>query len=315
MKLRPLSLLCALTLCACDGKTSDGGGAASAPKPTPPAGAAADGEPAVGTVRGTVRLADGASLPGYSPEQMEKRVLDHAKRGPWPEACTPPKLIDRQPVRAREGGALGGLVIAASQFKQQPKRPQRVHELVIEDCRLRPRTVAAMVGDVLRVKNGVSYPFMPSYGNEPQLRTLTPGQTYDVKLDKPGVTPVLCGFTAPCGRTDVVVMMHPLATTTGDDGSFVIENFPADQKVKLSAWHPLFKEASLELQIGRGEDKTVELVIEPAVAAVPAEADGAEPAPGGEAKPADKAQEPTPAQEAEAKAAKPAAPAGAEPVK
>jgi len=271
MKFTSSLLACLLLLAGCDAL---GGGsatpAASAPAPAP---SAADASLVTGVLRGVVRLAEGATLPSFSVEQMEKKVLEHAKRGPWPDACTPPKQLDRQPVRATEAGTLSGLLVAASKFSQHSPRPQKVHEIAIRDCRLQPTTVAAMVGDVIRVTSEVSYPFMPSFGNEVQIRTLTPGQNYDVKLDKPGVTPVLCGFTAPCGRTDVVVMMHPLSAVTGDDGSFQIDDFPADEKVKLSAWHPLFNEVNIDVELGRGEDKKVELVITPIETAVaPAQA-------------------------------------------
>jgi hypothetical protein len=122
----------------------------------------------------------------------------------------------------------------------------------------------------LRVRSALDYPFMPAYGETPVVRTLIRGQTYDVTLDTPGVSPLLCGFTAPCGRTDVVVMLHPLATVTDDKGNFRIDGFPAGEQVTLSAWHPLFQEARLDLRVEPGETKKVELVLTPNVPHSPA---------------------------------------------
>ena len=106
---------------------------------------------------------------------------------------------------------------------------------------------------------------MPTYGDNPYLRTLVAGQTgEEIPLDKPGVQPILCGFTAPCGRADVVVVHHPLASVTGEDGTFRIEGVPAGEKFNLNAWHPLFEASRIEVTVAPGETKTVELVIKPA---------------------------------------------------
>lgn len=216
-----------------------------------------------GVVEGVVRLAEGAQLPAYRPEQMERKVLEHTERAPLPDSCSPPKTTDREPVRLGDDGALEGVMLGLSGFKTQPQRAPMVHEVKIEDCRLTPRLVVAMKGDQLRVTNALDYPFMPTYGDSPVVRTLVRGQTYEAPLDKPGVSPLLCGFTAPCGRTDVVVMLHPLATVSDAQGKFRFDKFPADEDVTLSAWHPLFNEARVQVRVAAGETKRVELVLIP----------------------------------------------------
>jgi hypothetical protein len=214
-------------------------------------------------VEGVVRLAPGAELPSYPPEQMEKKVVRVGAEAP-PDVCTPPKVTDRQPVRLTSDGLLAGVMLAPSGFSHQPERAPLVHDVTIEDCRLTPSLVVAMKGDSLRVRNTVNYAFMPSYDQGPMVRTLTPGQTYDVPLSKPGVLPLLCGFTATCGRTDVVVLMHPYYAVTDAQGKFRFEDFPAGEPVSLSAWHPLFQEAKIQLEVAPGEHKQVELVLMPA---------------------------------------------------
>jgi hypothetical protein len=220
---------------------------------------------------GRVKLTDGASLPSYRLEDMERKVLDHTQRGKWPDACTPPKEADRQPVRLTSDGYLAGVMLATSEFSRPTTRLATTHEVVIRDCRLTPALVVAMRGDRLRIKNEVDFPFMPVYGPSAAVQTLTPGQTRDYDLKEMRVQPVLCGFTAPCGRTDVVVLSHPVYAVTDADGRFRIENFPPSETITINAWHPLFQEAHLELRVEPGETREIELTLAPAPeAAVPA---------------------------------------------
>jgi hypothetical protein len=212
---------------------------------------------------GSIRLAPGAVLPSYAPQDMERKVLDQLERGTLPETCTPPKTTDRTPVRMTPDGKLIGVMVTVSDFKKNPERAPRIYDVAIRDCRLTPSLVVAARGDSLRITNEVAFPFMPSYGKDPVLKTLMPGQVKDVPLQEPGVSPVLCGFTAPCGRTDVVVLHHPLYTVTGEDGTFRIENFPADENVTVSAWHPLFNAGEQKVTLGQGETKVLDLAILP----------------------------------------------------
>jgi hypothetical protein len=216
-----------------------------------------------GVIEGVVRLADGADLPSYPSQSMERSPLTYTHNAPLPESCSPPKTTDRQPVQLTADGALAGVMVAVTGFSKAQQRPPQVHEVSIEDCRLTPSLVVAMKGDTLRVRNTVDYPFMPTYRERGMARSLIPGQTYDVALDKPGVEQLLCGFTAPCGRTDVIVLLHPLYATTNGQGKFHIEGVPPDEPLTINAWHPLFQESKVQVQVERGERKSVELVLIP----------------------------------------------------
>jgi hypothetical protein len=261
----------------------DGCGSKSQDEPPSAATApssAADGKGgrATGVLTGVVRLTEGADLPEYSDEQLERKVLSHTERAALPESCSPPKITDGQPVRLTADGLLAGVMLAASDFATQPDVPPATRSVVIDDCRLTPALIVAKKGDTLRVTSKVNYPFMPAFGEAAVVKTLIPGQNYDVPLDQPGVSAVTCGFTAPCGRTDVIVLEHPYFTVTDGQGHFRFESFPADQAVKLNAWHPLFKEAEITVELGRGEERKVELVLEPAAPPPPAAAPAAAPA-------------------------------------
>lgn len=229
-------------------------------------------------LEGSVRLAEGFELPSLSPEAMEKKVLDQLAQAAPPPSCTPTKIVDRQPVRLSDDGHLTGVLVALSKFARQPTRPPRVYDVAIEDCRLTPQLVVAMKGDRLRVVNRVDYPFMPTIGEDPMVRTLSLGQTYDVPLDQPGVRALTCGFTAPCGRTEVIVMLHPLYAVSDARGSFRFDDFPAGEPITLSAWHPLFQESQLEVRLEPGEHKRIELTLTP-ISSAPADETGATGAP------------------------------------
>jgi hypothetical protein len=138
-----------------------------------------------------------------------------------------------------------------------------VHTLAIRDCRLTPMLITARVGDSLHIVNETNFPMLPGIGAEPFNETLIQGQSRDVQLDVGGVKVVSCGFSSPCGRSDVVVVAHKFHAVTNDKGEFRIEDFPADQTVRINAWHPLFFDTYVNVRVERGEEKRVELVLTP----------------------------------------------------
>jgi hypothetical protein len=268
-----LALLLLLAgLCACSkAKPAPGRGGATADQKAP-------AERAKPVVEGVVRLAPGAELPSYAPEQMEKKLFQKLAPEAPPSSCTPPKKADRQPVKLTPDGALAGVMLAPSGFSHQPQRAPQVHDVTIDDCRLTPSLVVALKGDSLRVTNRVNFAFMPSYEAAAAVRSLIPGQTYDVPLNAQGVKPLLCGFTAPCGRTDVVVLLHPFYVVTDAQGHFRFDDFPTGEEVSLSAWHPLFQESRVTLRVEPGEHKQLELVLTPLATAPAAPSSAPEPA-------------------------------------
>jgi hypothetical protein len=233
--------------------------------PPKPAAVAAPPARAAAVLVGSVRLASGHELPSYPPEQMERSVLAHVKGGTFPDICTPPKTEDRTPVRVTPDGKLIGVMVAASEFSQHTPgaTAARVHDIAIKDCRLTPTIVVARIGDSLRIKNEVNYPLFPGLGSDSFNQNLSQGQSRDVALDTGGVKILMCGFTAPCGRTDIIVLAHPFAAATDAKGEFRIDGFPADETVRLNAWHPLFGETFINVRVASGETKRVELVLTP----------------------------------------------------
>ena len=255
---RLAALLCASAalLAAACGETTD------EPTTTSPSGEGAPGATAV--IEGTVRLAEGAELPRYAVNPVQP-ISDRIQP---PESCTPAQLSDREPVQRTPSGALAGMLVALHDFSVTPEHEPVTHELVITDCRLSPRLVVATRGDRLRLTNQMDYPFMPDF-HQGLVQVLLHRQSREVELAQGGVSSLACAFTAPCGRTEVVTLYHSLHAITGENGTFRIEGVPANDELRVSAWHPLFQEASERLTLQPGETRHIELVVSPAEAPAP----------------------------------------------
>lgn len=235
--------------CSCGAdETPDEGASASLPAAT------------TATVEGVIRLAEGADLPAYADNPM----VSPQGRPALPDACTPPQQRDAQPVQLSDGG-LVGVLVAMHDFGELPPSEPVTRDLTITDCRLTPQLVVAQRGDTLRLRNETDYPFMPDFGGG-MMQALLHENDRELELAQGGVRSLGCGFTAPCGRAEIVTLYHPLHTVSGEAGRFRIENVPPGEGIRVSAWHPLFREVSERLDLEAGETATVELVLRPAPA-------------------------------------------------
>jgi hypothetical protein len=238
--------------------TAPSAGATSQPVATPDS----DHEAPSGAIEGTITLEDGSTLPAYPPEQMRRQVLNLTEPEPMPEGCSPASDDDRRPVQV-SGAGLSGVMVAVTGFSRYSKRAPLTHEVVLSNCRLHPMLVVAAKDDLLRLRSEIDYPFMPSLGDNPVVEALIKGQEKIVPLNQAGPRALLCGFTAPCGRTDIVVINHSLYAVTGEGGRFRIDKVPAGEVLTVNAWHPLFEAAGLKLSVQKDEVRNVSVSIKP----------------------------------------------------
>lgn len=231
----------------------------------PEVGETGDEARTTATVEGVVRLADGAELPTWPVNPM----VPPQGRPELPEACTPAQGADARPVQV-DGGGLRGAMVAMHDFADALGEHEPVtHQMTITDCRLTPQLVVATRGDHLVLRNETDYPFMPDFGVG-MLQALLHEREREMELAQGGVRSLGCGFAAPCGRAEVVTLYHPLHALTGEGGRFRIEGIPPGEGVRVSAWHPLFLEASERLDLVAGQTATVELVLRPGPTPTPA---------------------------------------------
>jgi len=212
-----------------------------------------------------VRLAEGAEAPQYDANPM---VPPTGRPAP-PESCAPAQQTDRAPLQPAADRGLNGVLVAIHDFATIPEHEPVTHEMTITDCRLEPRLVVATRGDRLRLTNQTDYPFLPNFGTG-VMQALLHRQSREVELGQGGVRSLECGFAAPCGRAEIVTLYHPLHTVSDESGHFRIENVPAGEEIRVSAWHPLVEEASETVTLRAGETRRVELVVTPAPMAPPA---------------------------------------------
>lgn len=263
-----LIALVLLTLCVgacnrCNGsRTGRDAGAAGA---TRAASATPRRIPRVGTVVGRIRLAEGAELPRWSDTDIGR---DPEVPNNFPE-CGAIRDSDTLPVvGVGSPTALAGVMVSATGDRETffdalgDWEPTDRH-VAIDDCRLTPKLVTATSGDSLVIENHTNLAFLPAVGPTEFYETLVQNQSRRVILGHGGLTTVRCGFAADCGRTDLIVILHPVHTSTGTDGRFEMTNVPADQTVQIHAWHPLFRDAMVETRVARGGRVEVEITISP----------------------------------------------------
>jgi len=121
----------------------------------------------------------------------------------------------------------------------EPK--DEVHVLANKNCRFEPRVIVAQTGDTLRITNPDPIGHNANlnfFRNDAQNLMIPVGQQKDVKLEEaePTAIPVDCNIH-PWMRAYVVVLEHPFADVSGDDGSITIEGLPAGEELTFRVYH------------------------------------------------------------------------------
>ena len=218
----------------------------------------------VGTVIGYVRLEAGAALPMYPDALLGREPLrPRAAPAPVPAECAEAGRAARMPVRMGEARGLSGMLVTASDFRRSPAHEPVAHRVRIERCALTPQTIAMSETDRLVLENLDAFPFAPLYGPAYEARPLRRKEKLFIPVYPGTIEPLSCSSDAPCGRSDVFVLRHPVHAVTDELGAFRIGNFPAGEQVRLTAIHPLFEESETALWVEPNETVRVELHVRP----------------------------------------------------
>jgi hypothetical protein len=217
----------------------------------------------VGVLTGRVRLAERAQLPAYPSLDLAGQPLRQNRLPALPPECAAANEAARTPVELATDRLLAGIVVAASDFTHFREREPQLHEVAIQSCRLQPSLIAARGGDVLAFENRDAYGFEPLIGPTFSAHALRRGHKLRLPLISGSVESILCSRSAPCGRTDLVVFYHPVYAVADARGEFRIDDFPAAELVRVSAWHPLFEQSDTFVWLEPGEHNAVELELTP----------------------------------------------------
>jgi plastocyanin len=267
-----------LPLAACGGQGSGAGGhsqasgpaeavpadaavsqALSAPPDAGTAAAQAAAASGVGVVSGIIKLADGTQIPlGPDPR-------DNPGTRPPTAPCAPISDADRRVVFAASGtGGLTPIHVAVTGMGRIPDAIPQTREVRALDCRFQPDLVGARVGDTLRFTNNSAPVLAAVLPGDSFLRTLSAGESAEVKLTRVGVLPAGCPIGAYCGGTHVISVAHPFWAVTNQAGRFRIEGLPLDEEIVVHAWHPLFNEANLTFKLDAAQpEREVVLALTP----------------------------------------------------
>ncbi|NND99947.1 MAG: methylamine utilization protein [Pirellulaceae bacterium] len=124
-----------------------------------------------------------------------------------------------------------------------PEQKPRNHKLNLanESCMFEPHVVLAQKGDTIEVTNPDEVGHNTNLGffnNEAQNFTIPAGQSKTVKLEEaePAVIPVACNIH-PWMLAHVLVVDHPFAGISDENGVLEIKGLPVGDEVVFRAWH------------------------------------------------------------------------------
>ena len=115
------------------------------------------------------------------------------------------------------------------------------HELANLDCRFEPHVLIAKMGDTIKVTNpdkvghNANFQF---FNNTQQNLTVPAGGSVNVELkeDEPAPIPVACNIHNWM-KAQLVVLDHPFAAVSNEDGVLEIKGIPADEEIVFRANH------------------------------------------------------------------------------
>lgn len=120
------------------------------------------------------------------------------------------------------------------------KPANNTHTLANENCRFEPHIVIAQTGDTLKVTNPDMVGHNANLGffnNNQQNFTIAAGQEKSVLLvkDEPAPIPVECNIH-PWMKGYIVVLDHPFAAASDENGELTIKGLPAGKKLVFRAY-------------------------------------------------------------------------------
>lgn len=123
---------------------------------------------------------------------------------------------------------------------QRTEKPGQIRQLVMQNFRFSPRVVILRAGDTLELvqRGRVTYaPNLNLFRNLPVGVTIPPGkpQRFELPHAEPGLVPVDCNIH-PWMKAHLLVIDHPFAAKSDQQGEIVIEDLPAGERLVFRVW-------------------------------------------------------------------------------
>jgi plastocyanin len=162
------------------------------------------------------------------------------------EFCGKEKLLDERLIVNKDNKGIKNVVLyvytgrGGSKLDKVPE-VKKTHELANDKCRFEPHIVIAQTGDVLKVTNpdSVGHNANLSFFNNKQQNLMIPAtQEKEVPLVEvePAPIPVECNIH-PWMKAYVVVLEHPFAAVSDENGDLTIKGLPAGEELNFRVFH------------------------------------------------------------------------------
>ncbi len=186
-----------------------------------------------------------------------------------------PLLNERLSVHPKNKGIKNVVVYVytgrgGSKLPEMPARKSIV-TLANQNCRFAPHIVLTQVGDTLKVTNPDQVGHnanMSFFNNQAQNLLIPPGQQalVDLPLDEPAPIPVDCNIH-PWMKSYVLVLSHPFAAVSDENGDLTITGLPVGQPLVFRAFHEAgaINTITIDGQQSQWKRSRFELQIEPGV--------------------------------------------------
>jgi len=156
------------------------------------------------------------------------------------EFCGKTKLAEERLIVSPENNGIKNVVVYVYTGRGGSKLDDvepanNTHTLANDKCRFEPHVLIAQKGDTIKVTNpdAVAHNANFTFFNNPsQNFTIPAGQEKKVELeeDEPGLSPVACNIH-PWMKAFILVLDHPFAGATDENGEVVIKGLPTGKLV------------------------------------------------------------------------------------
>lgn len=199
--------------------------------------------PLVGAVTATAESGDLKMRFEYGGKVFEPSPIDVNKDV---EFCGKHGLINESLLINQENNGIKNVVVyvytGRGGSKLEKVEPAKnTHELANRNCRFDPHILITQVGDTLKVTNPDPVGHnanMNFFNNKAENLMIPSGQAQEVALEKeePAPIPIDCNIH-PWMKAYVVVLEHPFAAVSDENGELTIKGLPAGEKLTFRVYH------------------------------------------------------------------------------